>query len=96
MEKKEEVIDPDLVIVKQIMEFILSKFEPAESFKDADVMLTTNELYNQVIALYPTNMLYEKHIFNALMNNHFKYDNIDYDLKFVWLLKEKKAPLLLI
>jgi hypothetical protein len=82
-------VHPDMIALQQILDFILSKYIPADSFKDADIYLTTNQVFNQIIALYPSSMLNEQHIYLALKGNNFKFDNIDGDLKFVWLFKNK-------
>lgn len=79
----------DAIAIKQIIDFILAKYIPAESFRDAEITLTTNQIFTQIVALYPSGHLNELHLYHALVGAGFKFDNIDGDLKFMWLLKEK-------
>jgi hypothetical protein len=80
---------PEDKAIMDIFDFILSRYSPADNYKQASLTLTTNQIYTQIMALYPAQLFSEADLFTLLKENGFIFDAVSQDMKFVWLLKEK-------
>jgi hypothetical protein len=77
--------------LEKIFQFILKKFEPADSLVTADMRKTTLEIFNQVKLHLPDETIQQVNIFRAMEKAGFNYDTRSPDkLEFVWLLKKRK------
>lgn len=84
--------DPDIpmptdAMVEKIKNFILATYEPASTPEDADVTMSTNEIYDAVMRLYPNEVLFSKSMLvNWLHEKGFTFFDAG-KMRFEWLLK---------
>jgi hypothetical protein len=69
-----------------IFQSILDQYEPASNIQEADVLLTTDDVTNNLRTLYPYVM--PDDVYRFLTNSGFKYGSPG-DLKFFWLFRKK-------
>lgn len=87
-------INPAPAELKNIFDFLLTRFAPASSNADADLRKTTDQIFKLVTAHYPDETIEPVHIFKLLKEAKFTYDVKSGSMEFVWLLKKSKSVVL--
>lgn len=80
-------MDDDKLMIQQIKQFLIEYYAPAKTLKEADLHLTTTEIFERIYRLFPSPELKEKDIASWLNSAGFTFFDFG-EMRFEWLLKK--------
>lgn len=86
-EKKNKASNDKL---NDVFSVFLSKYKPAKSKEQAEIFLTTDQIYSQVYDIYPSQDFKRENVYDLMQDNGFSLDIIaGDDVTFYWLLMKR-------
>lgn len=80
-------------MLEALYQFLTTNYHPAVDLKDADLHLTTRDIYNKLYAHYPSEELTTELVAEWMIHGGFTFMDVgEFDLE--WLLKEKSPAVL--
>ena len=80
--------------ISKVFSQLFSQFIPAMDFQEADLHMSSEELFNKIQAHYPSLQLSSALIYEMMLERGFKFLSYENKVEFVWLLKKRPSDVL--